>query len=47
MASILPEWDMLYRTAAFTDAAVWPNRIARSSAVRMPDGFGLIVFAVS
>ena len=47
MASILPEWDMLYRTAAFTDAAVCPNRIARSSAVRMPDGFGLIVFAVS
>ena len=36
-----------YRTAACTDAAVCPNRIARSSAVRMPPGFGLISFALA
>src|SRR6516225_7642619 len=29
------------RMAARTEAAVWPNRIARSSAVRMPPWFGL------
>jgi mono/diheme cytochrome c family protein len=29
------------RTAARTEAAVWPNRIARSSAVRMPPWLGL------
>ena len=36
-----------YRTAACTDAAVCPNRMARSSAVRMPPGFGLISFALA
>src|SRR5262249_21200604 len=38
---------MRYRTAAFTDAAVWPNRIARSSAVRMPPAFGLTSLALA
>jgi hypothetical protein len=33
--------------ARSTDAAVWPNRIARSSAVRMPPMFGLTAFAFS
>src|SRR5262249_11804514 len=33
--------------ARSTDAAVWPNRIARSSAVRMPPIFGLTTFAFS
>ncbi len=33
--------------ARSTDAAVWPNRMARSSAVRMPPRFGLTAFAFS
>jgi hypothetical protein len=33
--------------ARSTEAAVWPNRMARSSAVRMPPMFGLTAFAFS
>ena len=36
-----------YRTAASTDAAVWPNRTARSSGVRMPPAFGLTSLALA
>jgi len=36
-----------YRTAACTDAAVCPNRMARSSAVRMPPALGLISLALA
>src|SRR5262249_11409295 len=41
------ERDTRYRTEAFTDAAVCPNRTARSSAVRMPPRFGLISLALA
>ena len=33
--------------AAAIEAAVWPNRILRSSSVRMPPAFGLTCFASS
>src|SRR5262249_53826600 len=36
-----------YLPAACTEAAVWPNRMARSSAVRMPPMLGLTSFAFS
>src|SRR5262245_58451762 len=36
-----------HRTAACTEAAVCPNRIARSSAVRMPPALGLISLALA
>jgi hypothetical protein len=36
-----------YLTAAVTDAAVCPNRIARSSGVRMPPAFGLTSLALA
>jgi len=43
------QWDyyLACEAARSTEAAVWPNRIARSSGVRMPPMFGLTAFAFS
>ena len=40
-------YDPACAAARSIDAAVCPNRIARSSAVRMPPRFGLTAFALS